>query len=258
GRGVFLLRPLLGARRAAIREALRARGFDWIDDPANEDPRQSRARARRQLAGAARVAEAQIDDAAPIRAGDADDRGAIRLDRERLRQTPAADGRRILAAAMLSVGGGERPPRRERVEALFIRLTGQDDFTATLAGARLIAGHEALIARNAGEIARGGLREVTLEPGRAAVWDGRFEVLAARPGLRVRPLGGVQSKLGPEDRRRLKAVPAEVRAALPAVTGTDGGLACLVLARPEGVEARCLVQKRFSAACGAIFKEPGA
>src|SRR5205085_8990913 len=51
GRGVFLLRPLLGVRRAAIREWLEGRGERWIDDPANEDPRFARARARRQAPG---------------------------------------------------------------------------------------------------------------------------------------------------------------------------------------------------------------
>src|SRR3984957_14727403 len=35
GRGVFLLRPLLAVRRAAIRETLHAGSWSWIDDPAN-------------------------------------------------------------------------------------------------------------------------------------------------------------------------------------------------------------------------------
>jgi tRNA(Ile)-lysidine synthase len=43
GRGVFLLRPLLGLRRAALRDELAARGEAWIDDPANDDPRFARA-----------------------------------------------------------------------------------------------------------------------------------------------------------------------------------------------------------------------
>ncbi|OYX68709.1 MAG: tRNA lysidine(34) synthetase TilS [Caulobacter sp. 32-67-35] len=47
GRGIFLLRPLLDQRRAELRAWLRARGETWLDDPANDDPRSARARARR-------------------------------------------------------------------------------------------------------------------------------------------------------------------------------------------------------------------
>ena len=46
GRGLFALRPLLGVRRAVIRQALAAENEAWIDDPANEDLRSPRARAR--------------------------------------------------------------------------------------------------------------------------------------------------------------------------------------------------------------------
>src|SRR5690606_36099049 len=49
GRGVFLLRPMLAVRRAEIRDWLRARDESWIDDPANEDQRFARARARSTL-----------------------------------------------------------------------------------------------------------------------------------------------------------------------------------------------------------------
>src|SRR3546814_4095636 len=46
----FVLRPLLGVRRAAIRDWLHARGESWIDDPANENPRSVRASARAAIA----------------------------------------------------------------------------------------------------------------------------------------------------------------------------------------------------------------
>ena len=55
GREVFLFRPLLDVRRAELRALLRGRGLDWIDDPANADPRSLRARVRRG-AGAVRDA----------------------------------------------------------------------------------------------------------------------------------------------------------------------------------------------------------
>ena len=43
GRGLFLLRPMLGLGRAEIRDWLTARGETWIDDPANADPAYARA-----------------------------------------------------------------------------------------------------------------------------------------------------------------------------------------------------------------------
>jgi tRNA(Ile)-lysidine synthase len=257
GRGIFCLRPLLGVRREAIREALRADDWRWIDDPANADLNQPRARSRRHLVGAA--APAPLADDAPMASmAELDDWGTIRLDRARLRQTLEAAGRRLLAAAMLSAGGGERPPRAERVEALFARLAGREDFTATLAGARLTAAAEVLIARNAGEMARGGLAPVALQPGRATVWDGRFELRADRPGLGVVALKGLQARLSPDIRRRLRAAPAVARQALPLVVDARGSLACPILAGEGGVEVRSLVGARYSAACGAILKEPRA
>ena len=49
GRGLFVLRPLLAARRGALRDWLAARGETWLDDPANDDPKSARARARARL-----------------------------------------------------------------------------------------------------------------------------------------------------------------------------------------------------------------
>jgi tRNA(Ile)-lysidine synthase len=50
GRGIFLLRPLLGIRRDALRAWLTERGEGWLDDPANADLRYARTRARIALA----------------------------------------------------------------------------------------------------------------------------------------------------------------------------------------------------------------
>jgi tRNA(Ile)-lysidine synthase len=260
GRGVFLLRPLLGVRRAAIREALQARGWDWIDDPANADLRQPRARARRELNGAMGASTPDdCDTLSPAGLAAVVDWGAIRFDRDALRQAPPAAGRRVLGAAMLSAGGGERPPRADRVEALLARLIGADDFAATLAGAKLVAARrEALVVRDAGEIARGGLSRMALEPGRATVWDGRFEFRAGGPGLAVGPLKGSQSRLDKDAQRRLKDGPAEARPALPVIIDETGALTCPILAGPPGIGAHCLVGARFSAACGAILREPRA
>mgnify|MGYP001591343165 CR=1 FL=1 len=48
--GVTLLRPLLGLRRRALRESLRARGVEWWEDPSNSDPEHNaRARLRERV-----------------------------------------------------------------------------------------------------------------------------------------------------------------------------------------------------------------
>jgi len=50
GRDLFILRPLLGERRAALRAYLSDQPFTWIDDPANENLAYARIRARTALA----------------------------------------------------------------------------------------------------------------------------------------------------------------------------------------------------------------
>lgn len=48
--GVELLRPLLGMRRATLRETLRQRGVEWWEDPSNADPtHNARARLRERV-----------------------------------------------------------------------------------------------------------------------------------------------------------------------------------------------------------------
>ena len=49
GRGLFLLRPMLGVRRAALRDWLVQRGETWIEDPANENLAYARARVRQGM-----------------------------------------------------------------------------------------------------------------------------------------------------------------------------------------------------------------
>jgi tRNA(Ile)-lysidine synthase len=261
GRGIFLLRPLLGVRRAAIRRALRRHDRRWIDDPANDDPRHARARARARLTEASAVPSPAPDDpAVPSLAGAAvlDDWGAIRMDREALRRAPTPAARRVLAAAMLSAGGGARPPRRERVEALAARVAGADDFAATLAGAKLIAGGDVLIVRESGEIDRTGAQPIPLDRRRALIWDGRFEIPAGGSRTRVFALKGAQARLEPSERQRLAAAPAAARPSLPVIADPGGRLACPILAGEPAAGARSLAGMRFLAACGAISREPRA
>jgi tRNA(Ile)-lysidine synthase len=262
GRDLFLLRPLLGARRAAIRAFLRRREELWIEDPANADPASSRARARLRLAGRERggsavALSAEASCVANLAlASERSPLGFIRMDREALRRAPRPAARRALAAAALSAGGGERAPRRDRVERLLTEATGSAPFKATLAGARIVGAADLLITREPGEIARGGLARLSLNPGAAVVWDGRFEVVASEARLAVAPLAGLAARLNPDDRRALAEAPAPVRPGLPVLVDADGSPCAAILSDASGVSVRSLVGARFLAACGAISKEP--
>jgi tRNA(Ile)-lysidine synthase len=259
GRDVFLLRPLLDLRRAVIREALSEAGERWIDDPANEDPRSARARARLRLRGSGGVVFPRGENhdlAALARSATIGPPGFLRMDRRGLRAAPAPAARRVLAAGVLCAGGGERPPRGDRLERLLERVLGPAPFQATLAGAKIVADDALLIVRDAGEARRGGLAPIRLAAGVPDVWDGRFELTAHSDSFVVRALAGAAAGLDQAQRDGLRAVPAPARPALPLVTGGEAPSFCPILVAKATVGARSLIAARFLAACGAISKEP--
>jgi len=275
GRGVFLLRPMLDVSRAELRARLTARGLDWIDDPANEDVRYARARVRARFAP---PTDSGFSSAHPREGGDPEtltpgaetslrpplyfeglgprlrgderdtDRGAFFTF-----PRPALADPRLLSAALLCASGGDRPARGERLERLRLRLQSAETFTATLSGARVEAGAETvLVARDAGEAARGGLAPLPLSPGVPAVWDGRFEITTDEPGWTVLPLKGLFAQLGHADRRVVLALPAAVRPGLP-VLAREGGAGPVPAWRAARVES--LAARRLAAACGVIAHE---
>jgi tRNA(Ile)-lysidine synthase len=249
GRDVFLLRPLLSLTRAEIRGALAADGETWLDDPANADLRYARARAR---AGGVEEAVLEPETTSPPPVFSIDDVGAIRLPRD---VAPAH-----LAAALLCAAGTQRPPRGERLERLVQRLRRGEVFTATLSGARVEAGETALICRDAGETARGGLASLTLEPGETGVWDGRWEITAGAEPLTVAALKGQASGLPPAQRAGLAKLPAAVRPSLPLILRQGAAPCSPVLdgrdfAAEGGGRARLLVLDRFKAAVGLYDQE---
>nr|WP_312736753.1 tRNA lysidine(34) synthetase TilS [Brevundimonas sp.] len=235
GRGVMLLRPLLEERRATLRRWLNGRGLSWIEDPANADPRFGRSRARQALAAGATApatSSEPVEDAARLFA---DDDGLVRTGR--------GVGGRALAAALVSVGGGDAPPRGERLARLIARLRAGEDFTAVLCGARVeTADADVLIMREAGELARRPLAPLRLIPGVEAVWDGRFVFTAADPGWRVVAARGRLAGLSPHDRAWLNRLPPGARGAAPVLL-RDGGLAPVLA--DTSVERRGLVAERL-------------
>jgi tRNA(Ile)-lysidine synthase len=257
GRGVFLMRPLLGVRRAALREWLQARGEIWIEDPANADPRFARARARIELQGSIPV-PTRADPAPDLRglAEQIGDAAALVLPRDLLRRAAPDVARAFVAAAALCAAGTARPPRGDRLTRLAEALCGDAPVIATLAGARIEADRDQIAwLREAGEMARHGVVRLQVRPGEAAVWDGRYEIRADRL-LEVQALAGHAPRLAPAVRAALMRLPARARGGLLMVE-IDGHVVCPLLEPVEGVAVTPLAAARLRAACGLVVREGG-
>lgn len=236
GRGLMLLRPLLGERRAVLRQWLADQGADWIEDPANADPRFGRSRARQALAGRLREEPGEVRAAGA--AGD-----AVTVDDWGVATTGRGVAARVLAAALVCVGGGATPPRGERLARLVARLRSGEDFAASLCGTRVeAAGGAVVLMREAGEMRRRPSGPLRLTAGKAGVWDGRFDYLAATPGWSVVAAVGRMAQLSARDREALQRLPAAARGAAPVLI-RDGGVAPVLAG--EGVERRGLVAERL-------------
>lgn len=254
GRGIFLLRPLLKARRAQIRRWLETRGEAWIDDPANLDMRYARARARRDLQDVHR-APPRVPCEAPAlakacRMGLA---GELVIAREKLRRAPPAKAAAFVSAACLCAAGTARPPAGPQVAGLLAKIIEARPFTAALAGARIEAeAGDVRFLREPGEFTRRPLAPLSVATGETAVWDGRFEITAPR-ALEVRPLAGLVRRLREDQRQTLAAIPAKARPTLPAWVDQSGLVTCLAF---DETAAQPLAHARLLAALGAIEREP--
>jgi tRNA(Ile)-lysidine synthase len=252
GRGVFLLRPLLGHRRADLRALLAMLGETWIDDPANDDPRFLRTRARRQLGDCAGEPTAPVELTPPSgwRAIVQGLGGELTAPREIF----TSANRRLIGALALCAAGTVRPPAPASLDLVAERIAG-GNFTCSLAGARIEGrGDRILVCREAGETVRGGLQPAELAPGES-VFDGRFLLSARRSGRRIAPLRGHAARLPRIEQDRLKTIPAPARGALPMLLSPSGELSCPVLAQNDAVVAIPLGLARLHAALGAVRDE---
>lgn len=243
GRGLALFRPLLDVRRATLRDWLSGRGADWIDDPANEDLRFARARARRRLATTAPIP-------APSAEGPAT--GVIGVEDDIVRLTRWASPR-ALSAALVCAGGGDRPPRGDRLSAVRARLQAGEDFTSTLCGARLEAEGELVrITREPGEFRRGAARPQALTPDAEAIWDGRWRLTVSEPGWSAVPAAGRMAALSPADQAILRQLPAAARGARPVLIRNVPDATVLA---GEAAKAHALVEARLALALDRMTHE---
>jgi tRNA(Ile)-lysidine synthase len=257
GRGVFLLRPLLGHRRSDLRALLTGLGETWIDDPANDDPRYSRTLARRRLEECSIPATPAGELTPPVGWEAVQEGAGGELDLPRKLLSKRSAESRLIGVLALCAAGTTRPSDAASLDRIVNRIA-EGDFAASLAGARIEARDErVMFCREVGERARGGLQPAMLPLG-DSVFDGRFVMTAAKPGHSVAPLRGLAAQLPPAQRDRLRAVPGAVRGALPAVIAPSGGVSCPVLAASSAVAARPLGLARLHAALGVIADEQGA
>ena len=165
--GVVLLRPLLDMPPAGLRDYLRARGMEWVEDPSNQASRFERARIRAAGTGLAapqgaaeRMAREQAVAAYLAAHAQIHGEGFAVLDADTA--PPAA-----LGGLIRVIGGAAYPPRQAALAGLAARLR-----PATLGGVRLMPagrfGPGWLLVREPAACAA----PVPAEPG--ALWDGRF------------------------------------------------------------------------------------
>jgi len=259
GRDIFILRPLLQVRRAALRNWLTLRDEPWIEDPANQDVRYARARARKALGASDTVTPQAGMSRPPADPGASSARlpAGSRLEQDAgILVLPPALSRQQLAAACLCAGGTSQPPRTDQLDRILEQLARGQPFVATLAGARLDMQDGVLKAmREAGEHRRSEGLARDLPQNETVIWDGRFEMTASNGDMTVLPLAGHVGKLPPTQQNRLKALPAAARPGLPVIRDDQGQFSCPILAIGHPVSVRSLALARFRAATGQIRHE---
>lgn len=244
GRGLMLLRPLLEARRGDLRVWLASQALAWIEDPANDDLRHPRVRARRALAGM--TPTPGPDEPGPVH-------GVLAVEDDLIRLARDASAR-ALSAALVCAGGGDRPPRGDRLAALSARLRAGERFTASLCGARVAADRAGVtISREAGEFRRSAASAPTaLPPGVETVWDGRWALTASGDGWSVVPALGRIATLPEADQAALRRLPAAVRGGRPVLIRNDPGAAVLA---GTALKATALVEQRLTSALDGMTHE---
>lgn len=181
---IWIVRPLLGTRRQALRDYLSARGLAWFDDPSNDNPKFERVRTRQAMeeevrhnlidraatsaedrvrvsSQAARLVEAYTSCPSP---------GLIRIEHEFFADE-SKGSLKAFRALLATVGGTPHLPDEERATDLFRRIAERNFLRATLSRAVVNARKPAVFL----------LREARDLPDAARiaaddVWDGRWRV----------------------------------------------------------------------------------
>lgn len=236
--GVWIVRPLLGARREALRAFLRRNGIGWADDPSNTDPYYERARVRAALSGDAPAEILPAIDAARRHRLALAERaaglirtharlaapGLVRLAPGFAAVDDAEAAIHALRLLLAACGGSTHLPDEARAATLFGRL-GAGGVRATLSRSVVDCRRSGTYLRRE---SRGLPAAAPVEDG--ALWDGRFRLHATGGAgdLAIAPCGAEAARLAPA----VDGVPQSlVRAAFAAEPVLWAGQACLGPAR---------------------------
>ncbi|TAJ30819.1 MAG: tRNA lysidine(34) synthetase TilS [Reyranella sp.] len=151
---VRLLRPLLPVPRERLTATLIQRGVAWIDDPSNLDQRFERARLRRVGVAAVRPDDSRAGEEERL-AGEALDvlelDEGVALDRNAFIRLRVGLRRRLLSRVVQGVGGGDHPPRRDRLERALERMADPADRGKSGRGADFTLSGCQFVLRQAGD-----------------------------------------------------------------------------------------------------------
>lgn len=184
-RRAWVLRPFLRLRKADIRDYLTVRGEGWFDDPSNTNPRFERVRVRQALSNdIGSAADISIAIGEARRRSSENVAGLLswqvnvfeglvaRLDPVLAANMADPDCKRTILSIAAVIGGRQHLSGRETAARLAAFLIREE-------GGRMTAGRVVFDRRRSGlylyREARN-LPEIVVQPGRKAVWDGRFVV----------------------------------------------------------------------------------
>ncbi len=271
---VRLLRPLLDTGKRQLLATCQNFGQAWIEDPSNRATRFARGRLRQvaEALGTEGLSAERLADTAKragraraaleATAGDWLGRhaaiypeGYVRLDRAELLEAPQEIALRALSRCLLVVGGGQHPPRLDRLERLHSALqAGRDAGGRTLGGCRILTdrpGH-LLICREPAATETVELAAEERSAAGAIDWDGRFRILPP-PGrlssdLRIRRLGVSGRKALRSAGLAAERMPAVAALSLPGLWDGDA-----LYALPKFVSLHQRTKSCKVSVCGARF-----
>ena len=264
---IRLLRPLLDWSPDLLRVLLRCWGWEWLDDPSNDDPRFARTRLRQaastlaafgvtseallKLSADARAARAAMQSAVAelvAAACHVHPAGFVRIGRRDLLAAPREVAAAAMARMLAAVGGGEYPPSAVRVRALLADLTDADGRSTTLGRCRIISRKGGLwLFRERRDLPA----ESPLLPCDGRLWDGRFRVVCQEVGfmddrhLQIRPFAAADTQIlrGAGLPGAANSMPHLARSTLP-ILCDESGLAMAPLlnyCRPDIVKLRGMI-----------------
>jgi len=238
-----LLRPLLPVSRRSLRDYLVSAGREWLEDPSNLDPRFERVRWRQAIersglspSALAVAAERYAGTRAVLERETAKAiAGTLRLhpygfisgDIGSLRGLPGDLFSRVVARALLTVGGKRFPPRRGKLDHLVDRMRSEKELRTTLGGCQVTAQRDRLLVTREN---RGLPHDIAVTSNSIHHWDRRFSIrfqdtvrLAQRTHW-LAPLGGNGRRFLDRElpRSRRCDIPKTVIPTLPALYDDAG------------------------------------